>query len=39
MTTATISAPPMMITRSRSGRAFATRIDRTDQEIDSAAMI
>ena len=36
---AIISAPPTMIVRSLRGGALATRIDSTDQEIDSAAMM
>ena len=39
MPTAIIAAPPTMIARSLSGRALATRMDSTDQEIDSAAMM
>src|SRR5687767_10123036 len=36
---AIIKAPPMMMARSLRGAALATRIDRIDQEIDSAAMM
>ena len=35
---AIITAPPTMIGRSQRGGALATRIDRTDQAIDSAAI-
>ena len=39
MPAAIISAPTTMISRSRRGGALATRIDRIDQAIDSAAMM
>ena len=39
MPTVIISAPSVMIGASCRGRALATRIDRIDQAIDSAAMM